>query len=107
MDLVSDSFSDRRRFRALTIVDAFCRLSPGIEVARSLPAQRVIRFLEQLVIRFGKPAAITVDNGPEFTSRAIIAGAASAAFISTSSTQVGRCRTGTSKALTGKSATSA
>jgi putative transposase len=72
MDFVSDSFSDGRRFRALTIVDAFSRLSPGIEVARSLPALRVIRFLEQLVLRFGKPDAITVDNGPEFTSRAMI-----------------------------------
>ncbi len=87
MDFVSDSFSDGRRFRALTIVDAFSRLSPGIEVARSLPAQRVIRFLEQLVLRFGKPSSITVDNGPEFTSRAMIRWWRKRGTTSTSSTR--------------------
>ena len=35
MDFV---ISDGRRLRALTIVGAFSRLPPGIEVARSLPA---------------------------------------------------------------------
>jgi len=72
MDFVSDSFSDGRRFRVLTLVDAFSRLSPGIEVATSLPAARVLRFLERLITVHGKPEAITVDHGPEFTSRAMI-----------------------------------
>jgi putative transposase len=72
MDFVSDSFADGRRFRALTIVDAFSRFSPGIEVATSLPAARVLRHLDQLIATHGQPEAITVDNGPEFTSRAMI-----------------------------------
>jgi putative transposase len=72
MDFVSDSFADGRRFRALTIVDAFSRFSPGIEVATSLPAARVLRHLDRLIAMYGRPEAITVDNGPEFTSRAMI-----------------------------------
>jgi putative transposase len=72
MDFVADSFADGRRFRVLTIVDAFSRYSPGIAVATSLPAARVLRALDTLIARHGLPEAITVDNGPEFTSRAMI-----------------------------------
>ncbi len=34
----------------------------------SIPAARVIRFVEQLIEIHGKPAAIRCDNGPELTS---------------------------------------
>lgn len=39
-----------------------------IEIATSITAKRVVRTLEQLIDWRGKPAAIRVDNGPEFTS---------------------------------------
>lgn len=42
----------------------------GIDIATSIPATRVTRFLEQLIEIHGKPAAIRCDNGPELTSYA-------------------------------------
>ena len=43
----------------------------GIEVDHSLPAQRVIKSLEQLIEWRGKPKAIRCDNGPEYLSHAL------------------------------------
>ena len=37
----------------------------GIEIDFSLPAEQVIRALEQIIDWRGKPAAIRCDNGPE------------------------------------------
>jgi len=42
-----------------------------IEPDTSLPGLRVVRILEGLRERRGTPAAIQVDNGPEFTSRVV------------------------------------
>jgi putative transposase len=71
MDFVSDCLHDGRRFRALTIVDNVSRVSPAIEVGRSLTGQRVAAVLEGLVDTHGLPKVIQVDNGPEFTSKAL------------------------------------
>lgn len=65
MDFMHDSLSDRRSFRLLNINDDFNREGLGIEVDFSLPAERVIRALEQIIEWRGKPAAIRCDNGPE------------------------------------------
>jgi len=71
MDFVSDSLHDGRRFRALTIVDNVSRVSPAIEVGTGLCGQRVAQVLERLAKTCGLPKMIQVDNGPEFTSRAL------------------------------------
>jgi putative transposase len=71
MDFTSDQLSDARRFRTLNIVDVFTRECLAIEVSRSLPAQRVVRVLERILAEHGAPKRITVDNGPEFISRAV------------------------------------
>ncbi len=68
MDFMCDSLVDGRRFRLLNIIDDYNRESLAIEVDTSLPAQRVIRTLDQLIERRTKPAMIRVDNGPEFIS---------------------------------------
>ena len=68
MDFMCDSLVDGRRFRLLNIIDDYNRESLAIEIDTSLPALRVIRTLEQLVERKGKPQTIRVDNGPEFIS---------------------------------------
>jgi len=68
MDFMCDSLVDGRRFRLLNIIDNYNRESLAIEIDTSLPALRVIRTLEQLVERKGKPQTIRVDNGPEFIS---------------------------------------
>jgi transposase InsO family protein len=69
MDFVSDSLHDGRRFRALTIVDNFTRVSPAIEVGVSITGKRVAAILDRLKALHGLPGVITVDHGPEFTSR--------------------------------------
>jgi len=71
MDFVSDCLHDGRRFRALTIVDNVSRVSPAIEVDRSLSGQRVVEVLESLEQHQGLPRVIQVDNGTEFTSKAL------------------------------------
>ena len=71
MDFVSDCLHDGRRFRALTIVDNVSRVSPAIEVDRSLSGRRVVAVLERLSLSQGLPKVIQVDNGTEFTSKAL------------------------------------
>ena len=71
MDFVRDTFASGRAFRALTIVDDCTRESPAIEVDTSLPATRVVAVLDRLAASRGVPTTIVVDNGPEFTSRAL------------------------------------
>jgi putative transposase len=52
----------------------------GIDVAVSIPASRVIRFVEQLIEIHGKPCAIRCDNGTELTSQAFTEWCASKAI---------------------------
>jgi putative transposase len=71
MDFVSDSLSDGRRFRALTLVDNRTRESPAIEVDTSLPGRRVVAVRERLAQPHGLPQVLPVDHGPEFISKAL------------------------------------
>jgi len=71
MDFVTDSIVTGRRFRALAIVDDYSRECPAIEVDTSLGGIRVVQVLERLAETRGLPEVITVDNGPEFTSRVL------------------------------------
>jgi len=71
MDFVSDSLFNNRRFRVLTVVDNFSRECPVLEVDHSLTGKRVTRVLERIALTRGLPEAITVDNGPEFISKAL------------------------------------
>ncbi len=71
MDFVSDGFVDGRRLRCLNIVDDFTKECLAIEVDMSLPGRRVVSVLERLAEMRGLPRSITVDNGPEFISKAL------------------------------------
>jgi transposase InsO family protein len=57
--------------RLLTIVDVLTKESPDIEVARSLPGQRVVSALNRLAFLHGKPEVIILDNGPEMISKVL------------------------------------
>ena len=70
LDFVSDSLSNGRRFRCLTVLDEWSREALAIHVASSIPAEAVIGVLEQLRIARGLPRVLVTDNGSEFTSRA-------------------------------------
>ena len=72
MDFVSDALFNGRRFRALTVVDAFTRECLAIEVDQGLKADAVVATIERLTyLRGTAPAKIRVDNGPEFVSRVL------------------------------------
>jgi putative transposase len=71
MDFISDRLASGHSFRALTLVDNFTRECPAIEVDSSLTGTRVAAVLEHLKQTRGVPARLKVDNGPEFTSRAL------------------------------------
>jgi putative transposase len=71
MDFVRDTRADGRAFRALTLIDACTRECPVIEVDVSLGGARVVAVLERLRVSRGLPQRITVDNGPEFRSKAL------------------------------------
>lgn len=71
MDFVADTLWNGRRVRLLAIIDTWNREAVWIEADHSLSGKRVARVLEQLRCCGRHPALIQVDNGPEFTSRAL------------------------------------
>jgi putative transposase len=68
MDFMTDSLETGRKFRTLNIIDDHNREALAVEIDYSLPAERVIRTLDQIAEERGYPEGIRVDNGPEFIS---------------------------------------
>lgn len=68
LDFMHDSLYCGKRFRTLNILDEGTRECLAIEIDTSLPAERVVRTLEQLKIERGLPVQLRVDNGPELIS---------------------------------------
>jgi len=71
MDFVHDTLVDGRKFRTLNIVDVYTRECRAIEVDTSLGGQRVVGVLERLREEHGAPERLMMDNGPEFTGKAL------------------------------------
>lgn len=71
MDFVHDATARGRKIRLLNVVDDFTRECLRIEVDTSLSGHRVTRGLDQLLELRGKPQALLMDNGPEFTGTAL------------------------------------
>ena len=72
MDFMHDSLEDGRTYRLFNVIDDFNREGLGIEVDFSLPTERVIRSLEQIIEWRGKPKALRCDNGPEYISATLL-----------------------------------
>jgi putative transposase len=71
MDFMADELFDGRRIRVLTIVDHFSRESLALEVGQWFRGQDVARVLTRIGSERGLPMTIRVDNGSEFTSKAL------------------------------------
>lgn len=71
MDFVSDALFNGKRFRALTLVDAFARECLAIEVDQGIKGEQVMAVLRRVTASRGVPGRIRVDNGPEFISKAL------------------------------------
>lgn len=68
MDFMSDALQSGRKIRTFNLIDDFNREALAIEIDTSLPTERIIRVLQQVVEWRGLPKRIRVDNGPEFIS---------------------------------------
>ena len=72
MDFMSDSLKDGRSIRTFNVIDDCNRESLAMDFGISLPTQRIIRSLQQIIEWRGKPLALRCDNGPEFISHELI-----------------------------------
>ena len=68
MDFMSDALRSGRKIRTFNLIDDFNREALAVEIDTSLPAERIIRVLNQVICWRGKPKRIRLDNGPEFIS---------------------------------------
>jgi putative transposase len=71
-DFVNDKLSDGRTTRILTVIDQFTRECVWLEAERSMNGPKVVSALTRAVKERGAaPRSIIVDNGSEFTGRAM------------------------------------
>jgi putative transposase len=68
MDFSHDQLEDGRSYRLFNVIDDYNRERLGIEVDLSLPSERVVRALDQIIEWRGKPCQIRCENGPEYIS---------------------------------------
>lgn len=71
MDFVSVTLNGGRRVRILTVLDLHTRESVAIRAGHRFSAEMVAAVLDEVVRERGKPAAVRVDNGPEFAGRTL------------------------------------
>ena len=69
LDFMTETLYDRRRVRLLTLIDEGNREGLEIAMGVSLPSRQVVRILSELVAVHGRPTALRMDNGPEFTAQ--------------------------------------
>jgi len=72
IDFMSDSLSDGRTLRTFNVIDDYNREGLAIDIDLSLPSKRVVRSLNQVIEWRGKPAAIRMDNGPEYIAQTLV-----------------------------------
>lgn len=73
LDFVHDYLACGRKLRVLTLVDAYTRECLAAEAAPTITSPQVVRVLERVREARGLPLAIRCDNGPELTSRCLLA----------------------------------
>ena len=72
MNFMHDQLRDGPTVRLLNVIDDFSREALGIEINFTLPAERVVRALEQRIEWRGWPQEIRCDNGPENISARLL-----------------------------------
>ena len=72
MYFMSNSLKDGRSIRTFNVIDDCNRESLAMDLGISLPSQRVIRSLQQIIEWQGRPLALRCDNSPEFISHELI-----------------------------------
>lgn len=70
-DFIHDQLAGGRRIRILNIVDDYSRLCIGQLVDVCISGARMVRWLDEIIARRGRPRTLVLDNGPEMTSKAM------------------------------------
>lgn len=65
LDYMSDALQNGKRFRTANVIDDCNRECLSIDVAVSLPAKRITRWLDTVAAFHGYPARLRLDNAPE------------------------------------------
>jgi putative transposase len=71
MDLMADPSVGGQRFRWLRLVNNRICASLAIDVGQRLTGDDVVRVLERVPSKRGKPQTIRAHNGPQFISRSL------------------------------------
>jgi putative transposase len=71
MDFVADQLADGTKIRALTVIDVYTREALAIEVGRRMRGEDVVGVLNRLAVNRPAPGYLFVDNGSEFSGRAL------------------------------------
>ena len=71
MDFVAQRLPDGRWIRVLTVVDQFTWECVTLLADNTLSGEKVAIALDKALLQRGAPESITVDNGTEFTSKAL------------------------------------
>jgi putative transposase len=71
MDFVAQRLPDGRWIRVLTVVDQFTRECLTLSADNTLSGEKISIALDKVVALRGAPQSITVNNGTEFTSKAL------------------------------------
>ena len=72
LDIVSDAFTDRRRFRVPALADDFSRECLTLMADTSLSGLRATRELKAIMTRRGRLKTIVSGNGTERNSKAML-----------------------------------
>lgn len=72
MDFVFDHAMNGRRLKMMTLIDECTKESLWIEVSGGISGYGVAQVLDRVCSVRGKPEMILSDNGPEFTSKALL-----------------------------------
>jgi len=105
MDFMHDQLAAGRSIRLFNVIDDYNREGLVIDVDFSLPAERVVRSLDQLIEWRGEPCVIRCYHGPSTSAEQRKIWPGSTASISRLSSQGSPSRTLTSSGTTGPYAT--
>jgi putative transposase len=72
MDFMSDALVTGRKLRLLNVMDDCTRESLAAYADFSIPAEKMVSVLNEIIDHRGLPEQIRVDNGPEFLSKAFV-----------------------------------
>jgi putative transposase len=71
MDFVADQFFDGRRFRALTVVDTYCRKCLAIQLGQSIKGMDVVEVMEKIKQEIvAVPERFQIDTDSDLISEA-------------------------------------